>query len=71
MELEEVGQPEYVLHQVNIIALLFLIPARPKHLVRVHKVEDDSESLRSGPKWEEDTDLLGVVDAFDDIAELL
>ena len=46
VKLEEVGEPEHVLHQVYVFAFLLFVSAGPEHLVGVHEVEHDSEGLR-------------------------
>lgn len=49
MQLEEVCQPQHVLHKIDIRALLVLVAARPKHFSGVDKVKDNPKCLRSGP----------------------
>ena len=45
VKLEEVGEPEHILHQVYVFAFLLFVSAGPEHLVGVHEVEHDSEGL--------------------------
>lgn len=70
MKLEEVSKPKHILHQVDVFALLLFVATCPKHLIGVHEIENYSEGLRSRPEWQQDTDLLSVIDAFDDVTEL-
>lgn len=71
MQLEEIGEPQHVLHQVNVLALLLSVAACPEHLVGVYEVEHYSEGSCGRPEGQQDADLLSVVDAVDDVSELL
>ena len=45
VELEEVSQPQHVLHQVYVLALLVFVTAGPKHFSRVDVIENNPECL--------------------------
>ena len=71
VQLEEIGQPKHVLHQVDVLALLVLVARSPKHFVGVHEIQYDSKGLGCRPQRQQDSDLLRIVYALDDVSELL
>lgn len=71
MQLEEVCEPEHILHQIDVFTLLLAVTRRPKHFIRVHKVEYDAERARRRPQRQQNPNLLSFLDAGDDFTELL
>ena len=71
VQLEEISQPQHVLHKVYVLALLILVATGPEHLTCVDVVEDDPEGLSCRPEGQQDAYLLCIVDVSDDVPELL
>jgi hypothetical protein len=69
--LEEISEPEHVLHQKRVLRFLLSIPTGPKHLTRVYVIKDDSECLGSAPKRKQNPYLLGRINVLNNVSELL
>lgn len=70
MQLEEVGQPEDILHQVHVFAFALRVSRGPEHIVAVDEVEHDLERLCHRPERQQNAYLLALLDLGDDVAEL-
>ena len=59
------------MHQVDILTFLLFIATSPKHLIGVDKIKNNPKSFSSRPQWQQNSDLLIVINLWNNFSKLL